>query len=276
LSSIFLEDLISINDDEDENFHLHSTKFEIVTSWQRSNTISEELKIKINSIFDLKKFTTQQLTSTVRNSKLFSDSSILDILSKSVLDLEKNLEEKTNKLSLLSKNYSEKIKLKEAVLNQKDTELATQKDKISLLEKNHLTEKNNLNSLLNKRKLTIENQDAKISGLVAELETQKNELISKTRSFRIDLDLKWLEISNKDWMIRNLQTELETLKNEITIKTKDFNEKLDWNDLVIRSYHSENEDLKADINKKEEEIEDLESENEELSRRSRRYGYRHW
>ena len=44
-------------------------------------------------MFDLRNFTVQQLTSTVRESKLFSDSSILDILSKTVIELQEEIEE---------------------------------------------------------------------------------------------------------------------------------------------------------------------------------------
>ena len=47
-------------------------------------------------MFDLEKFSNHQLTTSVRNSKLFKESCILDVLGKSVLQLEK--ENKTHKI----------------------------------------------------------------------------------------------------------------------------------------------------------------------------------
>jgi len=263
LSSNFLEDLINVNDEDDQDDgELHSTKFEILTLWLRSNTISEELTIKIKSMFDLRKFTNLQLISSVRNSKLFSCCSILDILCKSVLDLEKNLEEKTNKMSLITKKYSEEMKLKDAKLNKKDSELATLKEKISLLEKNHSTAINNFNSHLKRQKLTIESQDGKISGLGTELQAQKNELSSKTISFNRDLDWKNYVIDSKDRTIAIFEGQLETLKKELESKTNSFYSELSWKNHLINDRDIKIEDLEAEIKEKEEEIEDLKYESD--------------
>ena len=59
-----------------------------MASWLENNEVTEDVKTRLLSYFDLKRFTNNQLTSSVRKSKLFSESSILDVLSKSVTYLE--------------------------------------------------------------------------------------------------------------------------------------------------------------------------------------------
>merc|ERR1719228_147351 len=66
-----------------------------MTTWLSSrNDVDLSLQYRWLTMFELKRFTNQQLTTTVRESKLFSESSILDVLGQSV----KNLEEKVDKL----------------------------------------------------------------------------------------------------------------------------------------------------------------------------------
>jgi len=68
-------------------------RFVTLTSWLSGKSdVDEVLKTKLISMFDLKRFTNQQLTTTVRESRLFSESSILDVVSQSVQNLELKLE----------------------------------------------------------------------------------------------------------------------------------------------------------------------------------------
>ena len=58
LSSNFLKALVHINGEDAKN-GLYFTKFEIVATWLESNKISQDLKTKILSDFDLRNFTNQ-------------------------------------------------------------------------------------------------------------------------------------------------------------------------------------------------------------------------
>ena len=60
--------------------------------------MKEVLKLKFTSMFDLRMFTSNQLTSSVRESKLFSESSIVDVLSLTVTSLEVKVDELRNNL----------------------------------------------------------------------------------------------------------------------------------------------------------------------------------
>jgi len=73
-------------------------RFETLASWLTSNEVNDDLKLKFKSMFDLKKFSSQQLTSSVRKSKLFSESLIVDVLSLTVTSLEVEVEELRNDL----------------------------------------------------------------------------------------------------------------------------------------------------------------------------------
>jgi len=92
MSFEFLESLIK---DAKDNYikARFFARFETVRLWIETNDVDDEVKNKLISMFDLKNFTVQQLTSTVRESKLFSDSSILDVLSETVIELQKDYEE---------------------------------------------------------------------------------------------------------------------------------------------------------------------------------------
>lgn len=189
LSSNFLEALVH-NNVEDAKSGLYETKFEIMTSWLESNKISEELKIKFLSNFDLRNFTNQQLISTVRKSKLFSDSSILDVLSNSILNLENRFEEQKqmlvtqeNQFSLLSQQHLEQIRIKDAKITEQETEL-------SLLAKKHLEQ--------------IEIKDAELDRNATELKNQKSKMT-------------WFEIEKKSFV-----NELNQKKEEIAKLQSDF------------------------------------------------------
>ena len=70
------------------------------------------LKTQLISMFDLKRFTNQQLTTTVRKSKLFSESSILEVLSLRVTNLDvkvDELEKKKNNLEEEVKEFEEDV-----------------------------------------------------------------------------------------------------------------------------------------------------------------------
>jgi len=207
LSSNFLKALVHINGEDAKN-GLYFTKFEIVTTWLESNKISQDLKTKILSNFDLRNFTNQQLTSTVRKSKLFSDSSILDVLSNSILNLENKFEEQKqmlvtqeNQFSLLSQQHLEQIRIKDAKITEQETEL-------SLLAKKHLEQ--------------IEIKDAELGRNATELQNQK----SKMTLFEIEKKLDKIEVhrmtSSKDIRINQLVNELNQKKEEIAKLQSDY------------------------------------------------------
>merc|ERR1719342_601489 len=185
LSSDFLKALVHINGEDAKN-GLYFTKFEIVTTWLESNKISQDLKTKILSNFDLRNFTNQQLTSTVRKSKLFSDSSILDVLSNSILNLEKKCEEQKqmlvtqeNKFSLLGQQHLEQLKMKDAKITEKETEL-------SLLAKKHLEQMEIKDAELSKNETEFKNQESKLK-----LTEIKNYF--EIRNLKMDLRLTEME-----------------------------------------------------------------------------------
>jgi len=92
LSSDTLEWLVEdpYDDYEEERFF---PRFQTMASWLESNEVEEDLKTTLLSYFDLGRFTNNQLTSSVRESKLFSESSILDVLSEKVTNLEDEIGE---------------------------------------------------------------------------------------------------------------------------------------------------------------------------------------
>jgi len=81
----YYEDDDEDNDYDNERFF---PRFETLASWLENNEVTEDVKKELLSYFDLERFTNNQLMSSVRKSKLFSESSILDALSESVTYLE--------------------------------------------------------------------------------------------------------------------------------------------------------------------------------------------
>ena len=126
MSCEFLESLVS-DAKVNVNNATFFARFETVRAWIESNDVIDDVKMKFISKFDLENFTVQQLTSSVRESKLFSDSSILDVLSKTVLELKAENEElselsnsQENTITELreeNNNLEEKIDSKEAQIN---------------------------------------------------------------------------------------------------------------------------------------------------------------
>ena len=144
MSVEFLESLIK---DAKDNYRKARffARFETVRLWIKTNDVDDEVTKKLISMFDLRNFTVQQLTSTVRKSKLFSDSSILDILSKTVIELQEEIEELDEECKKEWKsNYEQtknidtlkvKIKVKEKEINDRVNE-ANEKAKKAIEELN--------------------------------------------------------------------------------------------------------------------------------------------
>jgi len=133
LSYEFLVDLIEEIESQGENHNNEAflPRFEIVTSWLDANhEVDEELKEKLLSMFDLKRFTNQQLTSSVRNSKLFPESVIFDVLSQSVANLEDKLE-KLEEGKKASCKQLKKIEAENESLKKTITKLQTAKSRTS-------------------------------------------------------------------------------------------------------------------------------------------------
>jgi len=97
---------IDTDDYHNKRFFL---RFETLTSWLSSNEVNEVLKFKFTSMFDLKKFTSYQLTSSVRKSKLFSESSIVEVLSLTVTSLEVKVEELSNDLEEMNQTCTNQL-----------------------------------------------------------------------------------------------------------------------------------------------------------------------
>merc|ERR1719300_805283 len=102
-------------------------RFETIRAWIESNDVIDDVKMKFISKFDLENFTVQQLTSSVRESKLFSDSSILDVLSKTVLELKAENED-LSELSCSQKNTITELREEN---NNLEEEIDSKEDQIN-------------------------------------------------------------------------------------------------------------------------------------------------
>merc|ERR1719300_1287960 len=109
LSNDTLEELVQDLYDYDDydfgdyDYERFFPRFETLTSWLESNEVEEDLKTTLLSYFDLERFTNSQLMSSVRESKLFAESSILDVLSKKVTNLEEEIGELKEEKKTISK-----------------------------------------------------------------------------------------------------------------------------------------------------------------------------
>jgi len=123
-------------------------RFETLTSWLSSNEVNEVLKLKFTSMFDLRKFTSNQLTSSVRESKLFSESSIVDVLSLTVTSLEVKVEELSNDLEEMNQTCTNQL------LNIKQIEAENEalKKNVKTLQADKDTLKKNTKTLLQAEK----------------------------------------------------------------------------------------------------------------------------
>lgn len=163
MSSDFLEALIQDDEIPCDNATYFS-RFETFTSWvtNNDNEINLEFTLKVTSTFDLKKFTNHQLTTAVRNSKLFTESYILDVVSESVIKLEENLETQ-------AKFHADQLeKLKKNAEDNLETQAKTHTDQLKQLKKNlvktHTEEISRLNEELSLRKQEIVNLKLNQSG----------------------------------------------------------------------------------------------------------------
>jgi len=179
MSIDFLEALIQDEEEVACNNATFYSRFLTFTSWVANNEINLERKENIISFFDLKKFSNTQLTSTVRSSKLFTESSILDIVSQSVMNLENNLQKNvTNQANQLNKLQSNLVELN-AQLSKKNLDLETQAkahtDQLRQLKKNlaktHAEEIKKINEELQLKKQEIAKLKASQINLKASLST---------------------------------------------------------------------------------------------------------
>jgi len=136
MSCEFLESLVS-----DANVNVNNAtffaRFETVRAWIESNDVIDDVKMKFISKFDLENFTVQQLTSSVRESKLFSDSSILDVLSKTVLELKaenEDLSELSDSQDLAIIELRKENNLLKARITMKEQTITSLNSDMSVLE----------------------------------------------------------------------------------------------------------------------------------------------
>jgi len=141
LSSDALEWLVQDDSDDDNDYDIERffPRFETMASWLESNEVTEDVKTNLLSFFDLERFTNTQLTSSVRKSKLFSESSILDVLSENVT----NLEDEIGELKEEKKTCSEKLQKIEAENSALKKNIKTLKT-----EKENIIQNNNLHKNL--------------------------------------------------------------------------------------------------------------------------------
>ena len=112
--------------DNDYDIERFFSRFETLASWLESNEVKEKAKKTLLSYFDLERFTNNQLMSSVRKSKLFSESSILDVLSKSVTNLEDQIGKLTEEKQTCSSKL-EKIEAENDALKKNINTLQTEK-----------------------------------------------------------------------------------------------------------------------------------------------------
>jgi len=131
LSSDTLEWLVGDDIDEDNDYDIERffPRFETMASWLESNEVEEDLKNDLLAFFVLERFTNNQLTSSVRKSKLFSESSILDVLSEKVTNLEDEIKEIREEKETCSEKL-QKIEAENSVLKKNIKTLQTEKEKI--------------------------------------------------------------------------------------------------------------------------------------------------
>jgi len=169
ISSNFLLSLLADingegNEIDDERFF---PRFVTLTSWLTStDEVDVMLKTRLISMFDLKRFTNQQLTSAVRKSKLFSESSILDVLSQRVTNIDvkvDELEKKKNNLEAEVKELEEDVEKLQEKVDECDMNKHVVDNKIRGYEMKLSKEKENVQILKRKYvQLEAENKKYKI------------------------------------------------------------------------------------------------------------------
>jgi len=168
MSCEFLESLVS-DAKVNVNNATFFARFETIRAWIESNDVIDDVKMKFISKFDLENFTVQQLTSSVRESKLFSDSSILDVLSKTVLELKAENED----LSELSNSQENTItELREENNNLKE-EIDSKEDQINEANERAKKAREELNIAI-RRASTLQTEKANLVTEKATLEKRIN------------------------------------------------------------------------------------------------------
>jgi len=115
--------------DEDYDEERFFPRFQTMASWLESNEVEEDLKNDLLAYFDLERFTNNQLMSSVRKSKLFSESSILDVLSEKVTNLEDEIGELKEEKKTCSQKL-QKIEAENSALKKNIKTLKTEKENI--------------------------------------------------------------------------------------------------------------------------------------------------
>jgi len=183
---LLLADKTVKKDDVNEKFF---SRFVTLTSWLASTNeeVDLMLKTKCISMFDLKRFTNQQLTSTVRKSRLFSESSILDVLSHSVTNLEvkvddfqekvNSLEEKVSDLEENESNLQEEVK----ELEERVETLAKEVDELKGSKRTIIQNFQNTNKTLNEERRNVETLKRKN----VQLESENKKYVRRLTSYGI-------------------------------------------------------------------------------------------
>jgi len=179
ISSDFLLLLLADKTDVNEKFF---SRFVTLTSWLASTNeeVDLMLKTKCISMFDLKRFTNQQLTSTVRKSRLFSESSILDVLSHSVTNLEvkvNDFQEKVNDLEENESNLQEEVK----ELEERVETLAKEVDELKGSRRTIVQNFQNTNKTLNEERRNVETLKRKN----VQLESENKKYVRRLTSYGI-------------------------------------------------------------------------------------------
>jgi len=179
MSFEFLKNLIIVDEAEVVPNSIFFARYETVGSWIASNDVIEDVRMQLISMFDLKNFTARQLTTTVRESKLFSESSILDVLSNTVIQLQEKNEELSE--DVISGRHSN------TDLNKKIDEL---KETIKSKEKSN----NELNKNIDKLKETIKSQEKEVNEANAIAKKANDKANAAAKDYKFERNVKYHSI----------------------------------------------------------------------------------
>jgi len=159
-------------------------KFQTVRSWIAGNDVNDEVRMKLISMFDLKNFTVQRLTSAVRESKLFSESSILDVLSKTVHGLE--LEVECLKKTSIEKRKSivelnSKIEMLEKAVTMRDQKLTS----IGNSAKEMVTKANEKANIANEKANRANEELKKANSMIKELKMERTKFSLENTTLKL-------------------------------------------------------------------------------------------
>jgi len=159
-------------------------RFQTVRSWIASNDVTDEVRMKLISMFELKNFTVQQLTSSVRESKLFSESSILDVLSKTVLGLQEEVEglKKTSKEKRKSiVELNSKIEMLEKAVTMRDQKLTS----IGNSAKEMVTKANEKANIANEKANRANEELKKANSMIKELKMERTKFSLENTTLKL-------------------------------------------------------------------------------------------